>query len=224
MFLLPLTGQQSDAFLSSVEHRELMLRPFQAIFASDAFQDGEVQILPSFKGRSPFQCTHSPRKFLTKHKPGTIPSRKSACFSTEPVCSWGTWEFQMCTFPPSTASALENCPGLVWFTTASEATKLYCLLAGINPSYFILEGELADNLQGEPVEQCPKCISQQSEAGKHFSTVIGRFSLASLHVSWTISCLAGSPQRHFIHFPCFCCGTRKLQSWPRALAIYPGYL
>lgn len=72
--------------------------------------------------------------------------------SNEPVCSWGTWEFQMFTFPHNTASALENCPALVLFTTASEATKLYCLLAEINPSYFILEGQSVDNLQRKSVE------------------------------------------------------------------------
>lgn len=41
-------GQQSDVFLSSVEHRDLALRPSLPIFASDAFQDGEAQISPIF--------------------------------------------------------------------------------------------------------------------------------------------------------------------------------
>lgn len=68
---------------------------------------------PACKVGWPFQCTHSARKFLTKHKPGTIPSRKSTHYSNDPVCSWGIWEPQMFTFPHSIASALENCPGLV---------------------------------------------------------------------------------------------------------------
>lgn len=57
------------------------------------------------------------------------------------------------------------------------------LLAVMSPSYFILQGESVGNLQGKPAEQWPKYISQQFEVGKAFSKVIGRLSLASLHVS-----------------------------------------
>lgn len=41
------SASSRDVFQSCVEHRELIPRPFQPIFTSDAFQDGEAQILPS---------------------------------------------------------------------------------------------------------------------------------------------------------------------------------